>query len=146
MSKESNIAQRVFALQTSVYLIQNPSQYQLLILNQLAREQLQEELENKTYFDKENEVITWDGFLEQPCDYKTYLLSPRWKRIRQLLLPKKCKECNKPARQLHHICYNNLGLPEELNDIIPLCKKCHEKKHLMEGLNGVADTETITNN
>ncbi len=64
--------------------------------------------------------------------YAKYLLSDHWAdfRIRYFASgkPKTCTRCSYNRVQLHHITYIRLGA-ESLDDVIPLCSKCHEKVH-----------------
>ena len=65
-------------------------------------------------------------------DYKQYLLSPEWKEFRKKVFQKygrKCSQC--PATKslhIHHLHYGNI-FHEELEDVIVLCKKHHDKIH-----------------
>jgi len=67
--------------------------------------------------------------------YKTYaefLASDTWKEIREVKLKQSnytCKRCGeKKYLQVHHLNYNHRQkiLKE---DLVVLCKKCHEKTH-----------------
>jgi hypothetical protein len=66
-------------------------------------------------------------------DYETYLKTPEWKRRRNRILEsvgKRCQRCGAKGVELHvhHLTYERRGeeLPE---DLIVLCKDCHEKEH-----------------
>lgn len=62
---------------------------------------------------------------------KIYLKSDEWKRKRLIILKRdnfKCVCCNSEATQVHHINYNNV-IKENFNDLISVCKDCHEKIH-----------------
>jgi hypothetical protein len=64
--------------------------------------------------------------------YREYLESEHWanlkRRYRASNLPQMCLGCNDPRVQMHHRTYQRIGR-EELTDIIPLCKACHDKVH-----------------
>lgn len=64
--------------------------------------------------------------------YREYLRSPHWKEFRQRYresdLPQRCLGCKDPAYELHHVDYSRLGC-EELTDVIPLCRGCHQRVH-----------------
>lgn len=64
--------------------------------------------------------------------YDEYLESPHWKYIkglyRQSSMPQTCIACNKTKYDLHHRTYKRLGC-EWKSDLVPLCRKCHEKIH-----------------
>jgi len=63
--------------------------------------------------------------------YIDYLKSPEWQRKRTERLRMdgyKCAMCGFPrALTVHHINYNNIYHEDVANDLITLCKKCHEK-------------------
>lgn len=63
--------------------------------------------------------------------YIEYLKSPEWQRKRNERLRMdgyKCARCGFPrALTVHHINYNNIYHEDVANDLITLCKKCHEK-------------------
>lgn len=66
-------------------------------------------------------------------EYKKYLNSSHWKevkaRYRQSKLIQECYICgSKNKIHLHHKSYKRIG-NENLNDLIPLCEKCHSLVH-----------------
>lgn len=64
-------------------------------------------------------------------EYKPYLASQEWAKIRaDLLILKKgrCEVCGKKGKQVHHLHYKTLG-EENPEDLILLCAKCHMKEH-----------------
>lgn len=69
--------------------------------------------------------------------YNTYLKSTRWALLRVNALTKvnyNCVACKSTdTLQLHHKHYQTLG-EESLDDVIILCKKCHELIHLLKTL------------
>lgn len=66
-------------------------------------------------------------------EYQVYLHSEHWadvkQRFRESKRPKTCIVCNYPKIELHHISYDKLGEERIDKDIIPLCRKCHQKIH-----------------
>ena len=63
--------------------------------------------------------------------YQQYLKSPEWQKKRQAALDKAnttCQNCGAVATQVHHESYGNIG-DEQPNDLIPLCAKCHMRRH-----------------
>lgn len=65
-------------------------------------------------------------------DYDEYLRSPHWERIRARALfraANRCQLCASLKRlDVHHNTYENLG-HERPEDVIVLCRMCHEKHH-----------------
>jgi len=61
--------------------------------------------------------------------YREYLVSPRWREIRQEALIRaggRCQVCNNSmGLEGHHRSYDNLGTPEEIDDVTMLCEECH---------------------
>jgi hypothetical protein len=64
--------------------------------------------------------------------YLEYLASDAWKQKRVLVLKRDlglCQKCKtNPAREIHHIKYDNL-FNEPLDDLISFCKACHIAEH-----------------
>lgn len=66
-------------------------------------------------------------------DYLLYLLTPEWNEKRKRLIALAnytCQWCNaqNTVLQLHHLTYAHRG-DEPDEDLIVLCKDCHEKHH-----------------
>ena len=65
-------------------------------------------------------------------NYLLYLKSKDWKERRKELMIEanwECCKCGEKAKQLHHLNYHCLG-EEELNeDVVALCKDCHDEIH-----------------
>ena len=65
-------------------------------------------------------------------DYKAYLKSRHWQRVRKRTLKRygyKCMLCGKTNNlQVHHNNYKCLK-HERYTDVIPLCSECHRKFH-----------------
>ena len=64
--------------------------------------------------------------------YKEYLLTEHWREIRESALKRagyRCFLCSKgESLHVHHRTYENLG-EESPDDVIVLCRDCHEKHH-----------------
>ena len=64
--------------------------------------------------------------------YSEYLKSKEWAEIRIDLFNKRGKKCEwcdcKKSLQVHHLHYRNI-FREEPEDLVILCKVCHEKEH-----------------
>jgi hypothetical protein len=63
--------------------------------------------------------------------YDDYINSDRWQRMRwrKLLQQPRCQLCYHDRNlHVHHRTYENLG-QESLDDLIVLCKTCHERHH-----------------
>lgn len=60
-----------------------------------------------------------------------YLLSSEWGIKRQAVMDAynwECQKCDEKATQLHHTTYDNI-FKEKFEDLLPLCRSCHEKEH-----------------
>jgi len=64
--------------------------------------------------------------------YKDFLKSYIWQEKRKAIFIRRgnsCERCNSNKNlQIHHLNYDNVG-NENKNDVIILCKKCHEEEH-----------------
>lgn len=64
--------------------------------------------------------------------YYDYLNSKHWKKTRKNFLNKygwQCKKCGRSQGVLvHHKNYNSV-FNEDFNDLLPLCRDCHDKEH-----------------
>ena len=61
-------------------------------------------------------------------DYKEYLSSALWSRIRSLVLfgSPECVACSRPADQVHHTAYDRNTLEgRTLECLVPVCQACH---------------------
>lgn len=63
-------------------------------------------------------------------DYGKYINSPEWREKRKQRLKidgKECRTCcSKTDLEVHHRHYNNFGNEDIKNDLITLCRDCHE--------------------
>jgi len=65
-------------------------------------------------------------------EYIEYLQSEDWKERRKEMMEEAdwtCENCSEKAIQLHHLNYNNLGNEILGDDVIALCKECHDEIH-----------------
>lgn len=71
--------------------------------------------------DKKEEIKKW---------YSEYLFTMEWETKRQAVISRDnvCKMCGDKGSDIHHITYERL-FNEVLDDLIFLCRKCHEKIH-----------------
>ena len=56
----------------------------------------------------------------------------RWKRLRKLILAEEpaCRQCGRAATEVHHIeSIASGGEPYELDNLMPICKQCHDDEH-----------------
>lgn len=64
--------------------------------------------------------------------YNEYLTTPEWHNLRIKILNRDknlCQECfSKKANEVHHLHYRNV-FKEKLEDLISVCKDCHNKIH-----------------
>lgn len=68
-------------------------------------------------------------------DYNKYMQSSQWKRLREYKIEQAqyaCEWCGitkwSVPLEVHHRTYKRLGR-ERLDDLLVLCKECHEKAH-----------------
>ena len=64
--------------------------------------------------------------------YEAYLNSEQWQeKRRQTIIHHgvKCKDCGDNAIDIHHLHYRTLYFENPKTDLIPLCRKCHSKRH-----------------
>jgi 5-methylcytosine-specific restriction endonuclease McrA len=66
-------------------------------------------------------------------NYALSLKTDNWKEVRQKILVRDrcCVDCgSKLYLEVHHLTYKNKGNElENLQDLILLCSKCHQKRH-----------------
>lgn len=69
--------------------------------------------------------------LKNISKYQIYLKSESWQIKRQQVIERDngfCRRCSSKGTDVHHLHYNNI-YNEDLNDLILLCRSCHEKAH-----------------
>jgi len=60
--------------------------------------------------------------------YTEYLKSKEWYKKREAI----CRLCGQLRNlNVHHVSYENIHTPAEMNDLIVLCKECHDRIHTM---------------
>lgn len=73
------------------------------------------------------------GEAQKKKSYYEYILSEEWQKLRRKRLQLDgyvCRECGTGKNlQVHHITYRHLRQPEEINDLVSLCRTCHERVH-----------------
>ena len=91
-----------------------------------AQRQRRVELEQGTSYEARNKFLLELKFK----DYKSYLKSKLWKRVRAKVFKKKgcaCEVCHAYATEIHHSRYHkNDLLGRNLKFLHPLCRECHE--------------------
>lgn len=69
-------------------------------------------------------------------NYYDYMHSSEWqaKRMQRIKLDGfRCQMCGSGMHlQVHHVCYDNLCKDAEIDDLVTLCKSCHEKVHAID--------------
>ena len=76
----------------------------------------------------------WHAILTNNCEdhYEKYLNSKAWCEIREKCFDhfgRQCLFCSKPATQVHHRNYANIGKENFLTDLSALCEFCHHRFH-----------------
>lgn len=69
--------------------------------------------------------------------YDEYMGSVEWSQKRQSVFQHQgsdCIDCGKFATDIHHLHYETLGDECPVNDLVPLCRSCHEKRHEIEAV------------
>jgi nucleoside 2-deoxyribosyltransferase len=65
--------------------------------------------------------------------YSNYLLSDEWRKLREQAVQRagyKCQMCNSNGElHVHHRTYQTFNTDSVINDLIVLCKNCHEQFH-----------------
>jgi len=64
-------------------------------------------------------------------DHDLYLQTPQWQALRQQVLSRdksRCVNCGRHAEHVHHMTYERWQY-ESLDDLVSLCRVCHEKEH-----------------
>jgi len=71
--------------------------------------------------------------MEEYSTYKEYLSHPKFRAIRAKAMQKAkftCQDCKKcPASEVHHIRYPKWGTFDTVDNIIPVCHRCHCIRH-----------------
>lgn len=74
-----------------------------------------------------------------PRGYKKFLQTEYWQQVREMVFERDkhcCKQCNTTKRlQVHHLSYKHHR--DEMNhieDLITLCRDCHQEQHFSDAL------------
>ena len=67
-------------------------------------------------------------------DYREYLKTDHWKKVRRLRLEidgHRCVDCKAGERlEIHHKIYDHRGCEQDhLGDLVTLCRDCHQGRH-----------------
>ncbi len=92
--------------------------------------------------------VMYKTYTEKPkkkyVKYVDYLTSNDWKIIRGNIIKRdnyKCRICsNEENLRVHHLTYQNI-FNEKDDDLITLCKECHEKEHIKIEITGLSIEE-----
>ena len=83
--------------------------------------------------ERQRQLEEWCERHKYDGDYYSYLQSNEWKTLRAQALKRdgyRCQMCDSGTNlQAHHVSYEHLHTDEELDDVVTLCKECHEKVH-----------------
>lgn len=107
-------------------------------------EDVEKGLINICRFHKRFAILACPGF--KPLDYYRWINSNAYRGKRNEKLKAvgyKCELCGSAKNlQVHHITYENLGY-EPLDDLLVVCRKCHEELH-KEDLKQKEDSDCTT--
>jgi 5-methylcytosine-specific restriction endonuclease McrA len=74
--------------------------------------------------------LSWARLWRRRVFYLEYLNSDAWRSIRAQVIHRdrgRCR-CGADGSDVHHLTYQNLG-NEKLEDLILLCRECHQTEH-----------------
>lgn len=116
-----------------VDVLKTPEAHDKAVLAMMFKESICFDPKNETHVKGLSAILSSDRVVKpNTVNYYDYLKSPQWQTVRDAALKRanyQCEKC-KSAKNLevHHITYKRLGyeLPE---DLIVLCKDCHENVH-----------------
>lgn len=77
-----------------------------------------------------------DQTMKRPAEYEIFIKSAQWRNICATMIKlanSKCERCgNSPARlEVHHLNYERFGGRERRNDLLVVCKTCHEQVEII---------------
>lgn len=78
-----------------------------------------------------DERLMWAEWWRWRVFYREHLNSPFWQNIRSQVVTRyngRCCRCGDVGTDVHHLTYENVG-NENLEDLILLCRKCHQSEH-----------------
>lgn len=50
-------------------------------------------------------------------------------QVRKLLAERECRLCGRPAQDAHHLIFRSHGGDDVPENLIPLCRRCHDSIH-----------------
>lgn len=120
-------------MKLSLDKFETPEAHDKALLAAMFKESINFDAEDETHVKGLSAILSSDRVVKpNTVNYYDYLKSPQWQTVRGAALKRanyQCEKC-KSAKNLevHHITYKRLGyeLPE---DLIVLCKDCHENVH-----------------
>lgn len=77
-------------------------------------------------------------------EYRQYLKSGTWQEKRDLALDRTsgfCQFCGAPAEHVHHTKYPKQLGTEHPNNLIPVCKRCHDISHGIQDMQVISQAE-----
>jgi len=93
----------------------------------------QELVDTAKYILEESKEEDYEDFcINAKTNYKEYLKSDRWKKLRLKVLERDnfmCRHCMGKATEVHHLSYLFIFKPEEEHFCLSLCSKCHRAEH-----------------
>ena len=102
------------------------------ILDDLKEKNIRYKKYKKNLTEKKEEMLK--NNFKYGDEYEKYLQTEHWKKQKQLVKErdKICQKCGSTQNlHVHHKSYKNLWIAEEeINDLVLLCKDCHEAEHL----------------
>ena len=89
---------------------------------------------HKLFLENKYKFLSWQGVWElSTMPYRDYLLTDHWRNLSIKVKERdgnKCKLCNSwDSLNAHHRTYKNRWKDNEIEDIITLCKNCHQMIH-----------------
>lgn len=120
-------------IKSIINAFKTPEAHDKAVLAEMFKESIIFDSKNETHVKGLSAILSADKVVKpNTVNYYDYLKSPQWQTVRDAALKRanyQCEKC-KSAKNLevHHITYKRLGyeLPE---DLIVLCKDCHENVH-----------------
>jgi len=75
----------------------------------------------------------WEEQYKDLCkNYREYLKSDKWKKLRTKILERDkyiCWDCDGSATEVHHLDYDYLETDDEEKHCVSLCRICHMQRH-----------------
>ncbi len=81
-------------------------------------------------------IPTVKSFNERFPNYNDYMISTEWKLMKGFLFSYTKKQCvcclKKKNIDVHHRSYTRIGTLNEIKDLIPVCRTCHDEIHFIQ--------------